>query len=99
MANLITKKFELSKNRETISIVDISCTVKNAIIFLKSVCANNLNVASITPKNTKNIKTFTHSFKSGLNLIRPNNAVLTKIPLRNIEKLVFASTCVFVSQK
>lgn len=33
------------------------------------------------------------------NLINPIRAVFTRTPLRKIEKLVFASTCVFINQK
>lgn len=71
-----------------------------AINFLKSTCDANEYVVAIKLIITICIiSVLLVLIKKYWNLSKPTNAVLTKTPLRNIEKLVFASTCVFINQK
>jgi hypothetical protein len=59
-----------------------------------------LNVESITPsRQIKTAKSTLNGFRVFKKIINPRIAVLTKKPLKYIEKKVGASTCVFVNQK
>lgn len=78
----------------------ISCIVKYAINFFKSICEFNDNAVNIRLTKIKYIKKKLFvCIKKILYFIKPINAVFTNTPLKKIEKLVFTSTCVLISQK
>ena len=71
----------------------ISCTVVYATIFLKSDCLNIAADDAIPPLNNKHIAITLVGYESnGKNLYKPKSAILTKKPLKNMEKLVTDST-------
>ena len=93
------------RNKDSISIQDvcvrnikaenrpISCTVEYAISFLKSIWKIKDTDASTAPISDSIIPTHVALLPIyGRNLYKPNTAILTKNPLKNIEKLVNAST-------